>query len=116
MIKTADSKGRVGLGRRFAKKPVLIEDISDTEVKIALAPVIPEREMWLYQNPEARKAVFSALERLKRGEFAESPPDLDADEELPSLRIDMKLHGRGEQAAVLASEIFVKAAIEEGKP
>ena len=84
MIKTADSKGRVGLGRRFANKPVIIEDISETEVKISLARVIPEREMWLYQNPEAREAVFSALERLGRREFAEDPPDLDADEDLAS--------------------------------
>lgn len=84
MIKTADSKGRISLGQRFANKPVIIEDLSDTEVKISMARVIPEREMWLYQNPEARELVFSALERLKRGEFAENPPDLDADEELAS--------------------------------
>ncbi len=84
MIKTADSKGRITLGQRFANKPVIIEDISDTEVKVSIARVIPEREMWLYQNPEAREMVFSALERLKRGEFAENPPDLEADEELAS--------------------------------
>ncbi len=84
MIKTADSKGRISLGQRFANKPVIIEDLSDTEVKISMARVIPEREMWLYENPEARELVFSALERLKRGEFAENPPDLDADEELAS--------------------------------
>lgn len=84
MIRTVDSKGRVSLGRRFANKPVIIEDLSDTEVKVSLARVIPEREMWLYQNPEAREMVFSALERLKRGEFAENPPDIEADEELAS--------------------------------
>jgi hypothetical protein len=84
MIKTVDSKGRISLGQRFANKPVIIEDLSDTEVKISLARVIPEREMWLWENPEARDAVLSALERLKRGEFAENPPDLEADEELVS--------------------------------
>jgi len=84
MIKTADSKGRISLGQRFANRPVIIENISDTEVKVSLARVIPEREMWLYQNPEAREMVFSALERLKRGEFAENPPDLGADQELIS--------------------------------
>ncbi len=84
MIKTVDSKGRVSLGQRFANKPVIIEDLSDTEIKISLARVIPEREMWLWQNPEARDTVLSALERLKRGEFAEDPPDLEADEELVS--------------------------------
>lgn len=84
MIKTADSKGRVTLGHRFANRPVIIESISDTEVKISLARLIPEREMWLYQNPEAREMVFSALERLKGGELAENPPDLEADEDLVS--------------------------------
>ena len=84
MIKTVDSKGRVSLGQRFANKPVIIEDLSDTEIKISLARVIPEREMWLWENPEARETVLSALERLKRGEFAEDPPDLEADEELAS--------------------------------
>jgi hypothetical protein len=81
MIKTVDSKGRVTLGQRFANRPVIIESISDTEVKISLARVIPEREMWLFQNPEAREMVFRGLEQAKARQFAESPPDLDADEE-----------------------------------
>lgn len=84
MIKTVDSKGRLTLGQRFANKPVIIEPISDTEVKVSLARVIPESEMWLYENPEAREMVFSAIERLRRGEFAENPPDLEADEEWAS--------------------------------
>lgn len=79
MIKTADSKGRVTLGRRFANKPVIIDPISDTEVKVSLARVIPEREMWLYQNPEARELLFRGLEQARAGQFAESPPDLEAD-------------------------------------
>lgn len=84
MIRTVDAKGRVSLGQRFANKPVIIENISDTEVKVSLARVIPEREIWLYRNPEALETVTSAIERLKRGEFAENPPDLEADEELIS--------------------------------
>lgn len=84
VIKTADSKGRITFGKRFANKPVIIEEISDTEVKISLARVIPEKEMWLWQNQEARDAVLSAIDRLKKGEFAEDPPDLDADKDLAS--------------------------------
>jgi hypothetical protein len=78
MIRTVDSKGRVNLGQRFADKPFIIEPISDTEVKVSLARVIPEREMWLYQNPEARDTVFRGLERARARQFAESPPDLEA--------------------------------------
>jgi hypothetical protein len=81
MIKTVDSKGRISLGQRFANKPVIIEDLSDTEVKISVARVIPEREMWLYENPEARELVFRGLEQARARQFAESPPDLDADAE-----------------------------------
>ncbi len=82
LTKTADSKGRITFGKRFANKPVIIEEISETEVKVSLARVIPEREMWLWENPEARDTVLSAIDRLKKGEFAEDPPDLDADEDL----------------------------------
>jgi hypothetical protein len=81
MIRTADSKGRISLGQRFANKPVIIEDLSDTEVKVSLARVIPEREMWLYQNPEARELVFRGLEQARAGQFAEDPPDIEADAE-----------------------------------
>jgi hypothetical protein len=82
LTKTADSKGRVTIGKRFANKPVIIEEINETEVKVSLARVIPEREMWLWQNPEARNTVLSAIGRLQNGEFAENPPDIDADEYL----------------------------------
>ncbi|MEW6530421.1 MAG: hypothetical protein AB1473_06265 [Thermodesulfobacteriota bacterium] len=81
MIKTVDSKGRITLGQRFANKPVIIEDLSDTEVKISLARVIPEREMWLWQNPEARELVFRGIEQAKARQFAENPPDIEADAE-----------------------------------
>lgn len=74
----ADSKGRVTLGKRFANSSVIIEDIDETTVKISLARVIPEREMWLWENPEARDKVLLGLRQAERGEFAESP-DLEAD-------------------------------------
>jgi hypothetical protein len=81
MIKTVDSKGRVTLGQRFANKPVIIENLSDTEVKISIARVIPEREMWLWQDPEARDLVVRGLEHARARQFAENPPDIDADAE-----------------------------------
>lgn len=79
-IKATDAKGRVSLGKRFASRSVIVEDISETEVKISLARVIPEREMWLWENPQARDHVLLGLEQAARGEFAEEPPDIDADE------------------------------------
>jgi hypothetical protein len=81
MIKTVDPKGRISLGQRFANKPVIIEDLSDTEVKVSLARVIPEREMWLWENPEARETVLRGLEQARTRQFAENPPDIEADAE-----------------------------------
>jgi hypothetical protein len=60
---------------------VIIEDLSETELKISMARVIPEREMWLYENPEARELVFRGLEQAGKRQFSESPPDLDSDAE-----------------------------------
>jgi len=78
MTKTADSKGRITLGKKFANKTFIFEQTGDTEMKLELAAVIPEREMWLYRNPKARKAVLDALDPARAGEFSESPPDLEA--------------------------------------
>jgi hypothetical protein len=48
--KTTDSKGRLTLGERFANRTVIVEEIDETEVRITLARVVPEREMWLHGN------------------------------------------------------------------
>ena len=59
--KTADSKGRVTLGERFANRTVIIEDIDETEVRVTLARVIPEREAWLYENDKALTSLRSGF-------------------------------------------------------
>lgn len=81
IVRDADAKGRITLGKRFANRSVIIEDIDETTVKISLARVIPERDMWLWENQVARAAVLRGLEQARRAEFSE-PPDLDADERL----------------------------------
>ena len=95
ITKTADSKGRITLGKKFANKTFIFEQTSDTEMKLELAAVIPEREMWLYRNPKARKAVLEALERAKARQFSESPPDLEA-RSLPG-RANRRLAARATQ-------------------
>ncbi len=78
--KTADSRGRINLGKEFANKTFLLTRTGGTEMRLELAAVIPERELWLYQNSEARTALLEAMERVKAGEFADSPPDVDEEE------------------------------------
>ncbi len=77
--KTADSKGRVALGKDFANSPVMIERVSPTEVRITKARVVPDSEGWLWDNQEALKMVKRGLRQAKNREFAEHPPDLDLD-------------------------------------
>jgi hypothetical protein len=43
--KTTDSKGRLTLGERFAKRTVIVEEIDETGVRVTLARVVPEREL-----------------------------------------------------------------------
>ena len=58
--KTTDSKGRLTLGERFANRTVIVEEIDETEVRITLARVVPERELWL-QETVVRRLPFAAV-------------------------------------------------------
>ena len=76
--KSADSKGRVTLGGRFANRAVIVEHRSDDEVIVRLARVIPEREAWLYENPKALALVRRGLDQARKGSVTKKPPDLKA--------------------------------------
>ena len=76
--KTADSKGRVALGKAFADSPVIVQWISETEVRIVKARIMPESEAWLWDNPEAIGMVKRGLQQARKRDFAENPPDLDS--------------------------------------
>ncbi len=77
--KTTDNKGRLTLGERFANRTVIVEEIDDTEVRITLARVVPEREMWLHENRAASAAVSRGLADARAGKFTSVGPDLAAD-------------------------------------
>jgi hypothetical protein len=77
--KTADSKGRVALGKAFANSLVMIERISPTEVRVVKAGVIPDSEGWLWDDQAALEMVKRGLRQAKSKEFAENPPGLDPD-------------------------------------
>lgn len=76
--KTTDSKGRVTLGGKFANRTVLIEEIDETEVRVTLARVIPEREAWLWKNKKALAMVQRGLEQARKRQSVPGP-DLKAD-------------------------------------
>jgi hypothetical protein len=77
--KTTDSKGRLTLGERFANRTVIVEEIGETEVRISLARVVPEREMWLHDNRAASAALRRGLTDAKEGRLSIAPdPASDA--------------------------------------
>lgn len=48
--RTTDSKGRVSLPKGFANSTVIVEQVSDSEVRIRKAVVIPEDEVRFYEQ------------------------------------------------------------------
>jgi hypothetical protein len=80
--KTVDSKGRISLGSRFAGQTVLIEEVDRSEVRVTLAQVIPQRELWLQKNKKAKAAVLRGLAQARGRRRARSSPDLDQDARL----------------------------------
>ncbi|MFH0824820.1 MAG: hypothetical protein V2B18_18870 [Pseudomonadota bacterium] len=82
ITKTADSKGRINFGKHFANKTFIVEQVGETEIRLEIARVIPEREAWLYQNPEAKESLLKGLRQAKARQFSKSPPDLTADQAL----------------------------------
>jgi hypothetical protein len=78
-IKTADSKGRINFGNRYAHQTVIIEEIDDTEMRVTKAQVIPQRELWLHKNPKAKTSLRRGLAQAKAGKAAKIPPNLKKD-------------------------------------
>ena len=51
-VKT-DDKGRIILGRDFSGKSYRVAVSADGEILLTPVVVMPERDMWLYKNPQA---------------------------------------------------------------
>lgn len=70
--KQADERGRLSLGATFANCTFLVEAVDDG-ILIRPARVIPEREAWLYDNPEALTLVRKGLADAHNRKFAKAP-------------------------------------------
>ncbi len=87
--RSTDAKGRVSLPRAFANSTVIVEQVSDTEVRIRKAVVIPEDEVRFYEE-NARP--LSNRDRDRFLELLDSPPP--ANEALKrAARRHVKPHG-----------------------
>ena len=78
--KTTDNKGRIALGARFANKTFIIEEVDDTELRIIVASIIPQRELWLHNNKAVMRSVQKGLQQAKAKRFVKHPPKIDADD------------------------------------
>jgi hypothetical protein len=48
--RSTDSKGRISLRKAFANATVVIEQVSDTEIRIRKSNVIPEDDLQFYEE------------------------------------------------------------------
>lgn len=80
LTKNTDSRGRLALGERFANQRFIVTKVSETEIKLEVACVIPAQEAWLFKNPKALNSVLRGLDDARTGRVSSHPPDLDADQ------------------------------------
>jgi hypothetical protein len=82
LTKNTDARGRLALGERFANQRFIVTEVSETEIKLEVACVIPAREAWLFNNPKALNAVRRGIEDARAGRFSSNPPDLEAAQQI----------------------------------
>jgi len=70
-IKTIGSSGQISLGKEYAGRTVMVEELETGVWLIKTAQVIPDNELWLH-TPEAKASLDRALEYSDRTERSES--------------------------------------------
>ena len=79
LTKTVDSKGRLTLGKAFARKLVMVDELADGTLTIAPAEAIPAHEAWIFKNPKVRSSLGTGLRQASEGQFADAPNLTDAE-------------------------------------
>ncbi len=79
MLVTLDKQNRVTLGKLLTGISTKLFDAKLEDGRIVLEPMeaIPEREMWLYKNPDALASVFRGLKDAENGKIKPFDPDKD---------------------------------------
>lgn len=73
----ADSKGRILLGARHAGERYIITEDKEGRVILEKAVLMPEREVWLHKNKEAKKSVLEGLKQAKQKRLKSNIINLD---------------------------------------
>jgi hypothetical protein len=75
ITRTTDAKARISLPKAFANSTVIIEQVSDTEVRIRKAKVVPLEEI---SFPEESPITLSERDRDAFLELLDNPPPPNA--------------------------------------
>ena len=73
VLKQADSKGRIVLGRSYAGSTLLAEHRDDGTIVLHPAVTVPVREAWLWKNKKALAMVQEGIEEAAQGRRSTSP-------------------------------------------
>jgi hypothetical protein len=73
-VKTIGSSGQISIGKQYAGRTVIVDQLEEGVWMIKTAQVIPDNERWLH-TPEVKKQLERSLEWSARNPRAES--DLD---------------------------------------
>lgn len=90
LTRTTDRKARVSLPKAFAESTVIIEQISDTELRIRKAQVIPEDEV-VFREETVLK--LSDRDRDRFLELLDRPPRPNAALRRAAAKYRKRLHG-----------------------
>lgn len=74
-VKTIGSSGQISLGKEYAGRPVLVEEIEEGVWLIKTARIIPDSEMWMHEEP-AKSRIEKAIKWAEKHKAKES--DLEA--------------------------------------
>ena len=50
-LKTIGSSGQISLGKQYAGRPVIVEEIEEGVWLVKTAKIIPDSEMWMHEEP-----------------------------------------------------------------
>lgn len=74
-VKTIGSSGQISLGKEYAGRPVLIEELEEGVWLIKTARIIPDSEMWMHEEP-AKSRVEKAIKWAEKHKAKET--DIEA--------------------------------------
>lgn len=70
-VKTIGASGQISLGKEYAGRPVLVEEIEQGVWLIKTARIIPDSEMWMHEEP-AKSRIEKAVKWSEKQKAKES--------------------------------------------